>query len=238
MEDNRYVKEERSGMKVEVNDTYATLIKKVYWWMTLALAATAATAYVVTHNIAILTALYSAGWVIPVLCIGEIVLVISLSARLHKMSFRTAAVMFAIYAVLNGLTLSGLLLVYSPSAVTTAFAVSAGMFLTMAIIGSFTSRDLSRWGSILIMVLVGLLIAMVVNLFVRNSMLDLAISAIGVVLFAGLTVYDAQKIRNAMLTFDEVDETAAKVAVFFALDLYLDFINIFIYLLRILGRRN
>lgn len=237
MENDKYIRTE-NGLKVEVSDVYTTLMRKVYGWMALALAVTAATAFVVTGNGAILTALYSAAWVIPVLCVVEVVMVIWLSARLHSMSFKAAGWLFGLYAVLNGVTLSSLLIVYDIASVGTAFAVTAGVFLVMAAIGSWTKKDLTRWGGILLMAVIGLLIALVVNIFVGNSVLDLVISCVGVLIFTGLTAYDAQKIKKVMMGVDEVDESSAKLAIFFALDLYLDFINIFIYLLRLFGRRN
>lgn len=171
--------------------------------------------------------------------IAEVALVWYLSARIYKMSFTTATILFIVYSILNGVTLSILLLVYTASSIATTFFVTAGTFGTMAIFGYITKKDLTRIGSLCIMGVIGIIIASLVNLFLQNSMMDMVISYIGVLLFVGLTAYDSQKIKRLLSGDDiEVNEVTQKIALMGAMTLYLDFINLFIYLLRILGDRK
>lgn len=171
--------------------------------------------------------------------IAEVALVWYLSARIYKMSFTTATILFIVYSILNGVTLSILLLVYTANSIATTFFVTAGTFGTMAIFGYITKKDLTRIGSLCIMGVIGIIIASLVNLFLQNSMMDMVISYIGVLLFVGLTAYDSQKIKRLLSGDDiEVNEVTQKIALMGAMTLYLDFINLFIYLLRILGDRK
>lgn len=217
---------------------YAKLFRSVFVWMSLALAATGLTANYVANYLLMHPDMYSQGLFIG-LCIAEVAIVFILSARINKMSFATAGIMFAIYSVLNGATMSILFLVYTMSSIASTFFVTAGTFAVMAIIGTTTKMDMTKFHSLFTMALVGLIIATIVNLFWANSMLYWAITYIGVLLFVGLTAYDAQRIKNMLQLYGhEENESTQKIALMGSLALYLDFINLFIYLLRILGTRR
>ena len=213
------------------------MVRNVYLWMTAALAITGLVAYYVAGSQAILSALFSNGWTIFVLFFAEIGLVIGLSAAINKISALTATLMFALYSVLNGVTLSSIFLVYEIGSIATTFFVAAGTFGAMAIYGSVTKKDLTKVGNLCMMAVIGLIIATVVNLLIRSTMADMIISGVGVLVFVGLTAYDAQKIKN-MLYGAEESEMTNKIAVLGALSLYLDFIILFLYLLRFFGRRK
>ena len=213
------------------------MVRNVYLWMTAALAITGLVAYYVAGSQAILSALFSNGWTIFVLFFAEIGLVIGLSAAINKISALTATLMFALYSVLNGVTLSSIFLVYEIGSIATTFFVAAGTFGAMAIYGSVTKKDLTKVGNLCMMAVIGLIIATVVNIIIRSTMADMIISGVGVLVFVGLTAYDAQKIKN-MLYGAEESEMTNKIAVLGALSLYLDFINLFLYLLRFFGRRK
>ena len=214
-----------------------TLLKNVYCWMALALVVTGLTSYYVASSERILS-LMGSGLYIGLL-IAEVVLVVILSARIHKMSFTTAGIVFVIYSILNGVTLSVLLMIYTFESIALAFFITAGTFTAMALIGHFTKKDLSSMGQILLMALIGLVIATVVNLFIGSSTFQYILSYVGVIIFVGLTAYDAQKIKNQINEFGtEISENTMKLALMGALELYLDFINLMIYILRILGSRR
>lgn len=213
------------------------MVRNVYLWMTAALAITGLVAYYVAGSQAILSALFSNGWTILVLFLAEIGLVIGLSAAINKISALTATFMFALYSIINGVTLSSIFLVYEIGSIATTFFVAAGTFGAMAIYGSVTKKDLTKVGNLCMMAVIGLIIATVVNLLIRSTMADMIISGVGVLVFVGLTAYDAQKIKN-MLYGAEESEMTNKIAVLGALSLYLDFINLFLYLLRFFGRRK
>lgn len=213
------------------------MVRNVYLWMTAALAITGLVAYYVAGSQAILSALFSNGWTILVLFLAEIGLVIGLSAAINKISALTATFMFALYSIINGVTLSSVFLVYEIGSIATTFFVAAGTFGAMAIYGSVTKKDLTKVGNLCMMAVIGLIIATVVNLLIRSTMADMIISGVGVLVFVGLTAYDAQKIKN-MLYGAEESEMTNKIAVLGALSLYLDFINLFLYLLRFFGRRK
>jgi FtsH-binding integral membrane protein len=170
------------------------------------------------------------------LIIIELVLVVSLSWLIQRLSAVAATLLFLIYAIVNGLTLSVVVIAYTDASLASTFAIAAGMFGAMALYGYATGRDLSRLGSIMFMGLIGLIIAGVVNIFINSNGLNLAISVIGIIIFTGLTAYDVQKIKNFGLAAD--DATGSKQAIFGALMLYLDFINIFLSLLNLTGRRR
>lgn len=216
----------------------ATLLRSVYLWMTLALIITGFVAMYVAKSYMANMMIQNSMMFWGVL-IAEVALVWYLSARIYKMSFTTATILFIVYSILNGVTLSILLLVYTTSSIATTFFVTAGTFGTMAIFGYITKKDLTRIGSLCIMGVIGIIIASLVNLFLQNSMMDMVISYIGVLLFVGLTAYDSQKIKRLLSGDDiEVNEVTQKIALMGAMTLYLDFINLFIYLLRILGDRK
>lgn len=217
----------------------SALMKNVYWWMAAALAITGLTSLFVVKNEALLNMLFSGSAVIITLCVVELLLVIVLSACIEKMSFTMATVMFIVYSIVNGATLAPIFLLYTQESIATTFFITAGTFVAMALIGSFTKRDLSGLGRFFLMALIGLIIASVVNIFVASSPLYWGITIVGVLLFAGLTAYDAQHIK-ALLQFygDEVNENTQKIALLGSLELYLDFINMFLYLLRLFGKKD
>ena len=217
---------------------FPVLMRKVYIWMALALALTGLTAYGIASNTNLAFALISNRMLFWGIAIAEFALVIFLSARIHKLSLTTATLSFLLYSVLNGVTMSIIFLAFTASSIATTFYITAGTFGVMAVYGYVTKADLSKLGNILMMALLGLIVALVVNIFLRNSMLDLIISGIGVILFTGLTAYDSQKIKTALAMQEYPDATAQKVALIGALNLYLDFINLFLYLLRFFGRSN
>lgn len=215
----------------------AQLVKNVYMWMTLALGVTGVVALAVAGSEQLMRAVYSNSIIFWVLLIAEIGLVFYISARIMKISFATATTLFMLYSVLNGMTLSVLFAVYTKASIASAFFVTAGTFGAMSLYGYFTKRDLSSIGNILFMALIGLIIATVVNIFFASETLYWVITYAGVLIFVGLTIYDTHKIKK-MLYGMEINETSQKLALLGALTLYLDFINLFLYILRILGDRR
>ena len=206
----------------------ATLFRNVYLWMTMALALTALTAYTVAGSETLLQAIFSSRFVFLGLIVAELVLVFVLMATL----------MFIAYSVVNGATLSTIFLVYDLGSIGLTFLVTAGMFGAMSLYGFVTGRDLSSWGNLLTMALVGVILASVVNLFLRSEMLMWIVTYVGILLFVGLTAYDTQTIKRMIYSGAEVDEPMQKMALLGALSLYLDFINLFLYMLRLLGNRR
>ena len=218
--------------------TFKVLMRKVYLWMTLALMITGITAAGVANSPNILALIYSSQVVMWGIIIAEFGLVIYISARLEKLSLSTATTLFALYSILNGVMLSSIFLLYSTAIISKVFFITAGTFGVTALYGYATKKDLSSLGNILFMALIGLVIATVVNVFMKSAMFDLILSYIGVIIFVGLTAWDSQKIKHMMMVLQDADESAQKLALIGALSLYLDFINLFLYLLRIFGRSN
>lgn len=217
----------------------SALFRSVYLWMTLALAITGFTAMYIAKSYTFLEMITQNSMMLWGLLIAEIGLVMYLTARIQRISFTTATLLFIAYSIVNGLTLSVLFMVYTMSSIATTFFITAGTFGTMALFGYVTKKDLTRIGSLCGMAVIGLIIAMLVNMFLHNSMMDLVISGIGVLIFVGLTAYDSQKIKQMLTGNDiEINETTQKIALMGALTLYLDFINLFIYLLRLFGDRK
>ncbi len=211
---------------------------QVYGWMAAALAVTGFMALAVSRNVAVQRFIFGNSVVFFGLIIGELALVMVLAGRLHRMSAQTATMLFVVYAVLNGLTLSSVFLVYTDATIARAFFVTAGMFAVMSVIGFTTKIDLSRMGSILFMALLGFIIASLVNLFLRSEALYWIITYVGVVIFVGLVAYDTQRIKAMAHAGFAEEESERKGAIYGALRLYLDFINLFLMLLRIFGRRR
>ena len=216
---------------------FGVLMRKVYTWMTLALAITAGAAYYVAHSNFIFTLEVNPD-ILWGLIIAELVLVIALSAAINKLSLSVATIMFILYSLVNGVTLSFIFVLYEWGTITTVFLITAAMFGAMALFGYTTKKDLSGIGRFLLMALIGIIIATVVNIFVKSESFDLILSYVGVLIFAGLTAYDTQKIKEMCYNVDYADASAQKLALLGALSLYLDFINLFLYLLRIFGRRS
>ncbi len=216
---------------------FSALMRKVYTWMTLALVVTGLTAYYVSGNFKLLSMMSGTGfWVCA---IAEIILVIAISSCINKLSFMVSGLMFIAYSILNGLTLSFIFVAYTHSSIAQTFFITAGTFAAMSLFGYFTKKDLSGWGRILFMALIGIIIASIVNIFLHNSVLYWIISYAGVLVFVGLTAWDVQKIKQMLLmNCSDVNDHTQKIALQGSLMLYLDFINLFIYLLRIFGSRN
>lgn len=215
------------------------LMRKVYLWMTLALAITAVTAYGVATSPGLMMAIYTNKAIMWGLIIGELALVISVTAAIRRLSLTTATLLFILFSVINGAMLSSIFAVYSPMLITKVFLITAGTFGIMALYGYTTKRDLTSIGRLLFMGLIGIIIATLVNVFfVKSPGMDLIISYIGVLIFVGLTAWDTQKIKQMLAMQTDVDESAQKIALLGALSLYLDFINLFLYLLRIFGRSD
>lgn len=243
---NDYELKEYVGESVSVNErqwdvsaAFPILMRKVYVWMTLALVITGITAYGVANSPGVLQAIYSNQILLWGLIIAEFALVIGVSAAINKLSLTVATLMFVLYSVINGALLSSIFLVYTQSSIATVFFITAGTFAAMAFIGYTTKTDLSSFGKYILMALIGVIIATLVNaFFVKSSVFDLILSYAGVLIFVGLTVYDSQKIKRMLEQAPDAGEAAQKYALLGALSLYLDFINLFIYLLRIFGRRN
>ena len=214
----------------------ARYISKVYGWMFLALSVTAVVAGYVSQSEAILSMLLSRRFLFFGLLIGQLFLVGFLTMRLEKMSVNMATTIFFLYAALNGLTFAVLLLMYTPASLMGVFGITAGTFGIMSAVGYFTKQDLTGFGQIMLFGLIGVIVASVVNFFMQSEMLYWIISYVGVAVFVGLIAYDTQKIKGYALL--ETEEQRKKGAILGALALYLDFINLFIYLLRLFGSRK
>jgi FtsH-binding integral membrane protein len=214
-------------------------LAKVFSWMAIGLGLTALVAFMVASSETAVQFFHVNRSMLFMVMLAEIGLVIYLSARIEKLEAGTATALFLLYAGLNGITLSWILLLYTATSVASTFLVTAGMFGAMAIYGYVTKKDLSSWGSFLFMGLVGIIIATLVNFFLQSSMMSWVISGIGVLVFTGLTAYDVQRISKMGLTVMSGSESSIKkMAIIGALTLYLDFINLFLMLLRFLGNRN
>lgn len=224
--------EEKEGM---VSLAFPALMRKVYLWMTLALVITGFTAFGIASNPGIAYAIVTNRLLFWGLIIAEFGLVIGISGAINKLSAVTATLLFVLYSIVNGATLSVIFMAYTMSSIASVFFITAGLFGVMAFIGYTTKTDLTSIGKILFMALIGIILATIVNLFVGSSMLNMIVSYVGVVIFTGLTAYDSQKIKNMLYNADSMDEGMQKIALLGSLTLYLDFINLFLMLLRIFG---
>lgn len=216
----------------------------VFVWMTLAMVVTAITAYVFASSESLIGSLVNMqtgglsmlGWIVTLAPLGFVLL---MSLGFQRLSAPVMALLFITFSVLMGMSLSFILLIYTAASVYKTFAVAAGMFGIMAVMGYTTKTDLTRFGSIMIMGLVGIMIAMVVNFFLKSAAMDYVISVLGVLIFTGLTAYDVQKLKRIGMGIGvEGDAVVRKVSILGALTLYLDFINLFLFLLRFLGDRR
>lgn len=212
------------------------VFSKVFGWMFGGLLVTGLTAFYTAHTPWLLERILTNNIYWIGLLIAELVLVITLTGRVHKMSKGAAITSFMLYSVVNGLTLSVIFLAYTLSSIASVFFISAGMFGIMALYGYTTKKDLSKIGSILLMALIGIILAGIVNLFLPSSTLSFAIAVVAVIVFVGLTAYDVQKIKAMAYQVENDDEFMTKFAILGALTLYLDFINLFLELLRIFGK--
>jgi FtsH-binding integral membrane protein len=228
-----------TGTTTSASEVQASFILKVYNWMTMGLAITALV------SLAIELVLPGLRWIMisnPIIFYGllilELAIVWGLSAAINKIPVILGVLIFMAYAGLNGVTLSIIFMVYTSASIAYTFFVTAAMFACTSIFGFITKMDLSRIGGFLMMALIGLIIASVVNIFVASSTLEWIVSYAGVVIFVGLTAYDTQKIKNMSVGIDSSSEEGGKASIMGALALYLDFINLFLFLLRILGKRR
>jgi len=225
-----------SQTQVIVNE----FIRSVYNWMGIGLALTGFVAYFVSNNAQIQNLIFGNKLVFFGLIIAELALVYIISARVNKIQASTATSLFILYAALNGATLASLFLVYTSSSITSTFFICSATFVACSIFGMTTKRDLTSMGGFMTMGLIGILIASVVNMFIKSSAMNMIISYIGVIVFVGLTAYDTQKLKHMAMTQPSGLEAGVvrKGAILGALSLYLDFINLFIMLLSILGGRR
>lgn len=217
----------------EVNIMY-----RIYAWMCGALALTAATAYYISINPAISTYIFNNTVLVIVLMLAQLGLAIVIGAFINRLNLATAILLFMLYAGLMGVTLSAIFLVYTLSSIFATFIVTSCMFGAMALYGYFTKADLTSIGSFTTMALIGLMVAMLVNIFLKSTAFDYLISIIGVFIFTLLTAYDVQKLKHITQELAADRQTMSKVAILGALTLYLDFINLFLFLLRIMGRKK
>ncbi|NVO00573.1 MAG: Bax inhibitor-1/YccA family protein [Geobacteraceae bacterium] len=218
----------------QVIERQNTLVRQVYAWMGAGLAITAFMALFTLSNPPLLQAIYGNRLIFFGLMIAQLALVFTLSGAVNRLSEFTATSIFIAYSALNGVTLSILALVYTSSSIASTFVTTAGMFGAMSLYGYMTKRDLTSWGSFLFMGLIGIVIASIVNIFVGSSSVSWVISGIGVIVFTGLTAYDTWKIKE--LAAQGI--SGRKPAILGALTLYLDFINLFLMLLRFTGNRR
>jgi len=221
-----------------VSSTADRFLPKVYSWMTAGLALTALAAVMTLSSEDLLKLIFGNRMVFYGLMFGELGLVIALSAAINRISSTTATLMFLLYSALNGVTFASIFLIYTSSSIASAFFVASGTFAAMSIYGYVTKRDLTGWGSFLFMGLIGIVIASLVNIFLQSEMIYWVTSYIGVFVFVGLTAYDTQKIKEIGQAGFTDEESQKKAAIIGALRLYLDFINLFLMLLRIMGSRR
>ena len=226
-----------SYASADVRDVRVTaFLSKVYGWMFLGLLLTAGTALLVASSPVLIETLIANRILFWILLFAPIGLVWYMSAKVESMSPVTAAGLFLLYSGMVGITTSIIFLVYTAASIVSAFVITAGMFGAMAVFGTFTKRSLAGWGQFLFMGLIGVIIASIVNIFFWNDMLSFVISVVGVVVFTGLTAYDAQRLKEMAVALP--DGRVASYAVVGALSLYLDFINLFFFILRLIGGRR
>lgn len=221
-----------------MSTAFSALMRKVFIWMALALVITGVTAYGVATTPSLLIAIVTNKALFWGLIIAELALVFAVSGAINRLSLATATLLFVLYSVVNGATLSVIFLAYSMPAIIQTFFITAGTFGVMALVGYTTKTDLTSLGKLLFMALIGLVIATVVNMFVGSTGFDYILSYVGVLIFVGLTAYDTQKIKQMCMQAPDAGEHMQKLALLGALSLYLDFINLFLYLLRIFGNNK
>ncbi|OON38860.1 hypothetical protein BTJ39_15975 [Izhakiella australiensis] len=229
--DDSLLRQTRSGIQ--------TYMAQVYGWMSSGLLLTAFVAWFAAHNSRVQEFIFSSQITFFGLIIAQLALVFVLSGMVHRLSGALATTLFMLYSALTGLTISSIFVVYTGVSIVSTFAVTAGTFGAMSLWGYVTKRDLSRFGSMLFMGLIGIVLASVVNIWLKSSGLTMAITYIGVLLFVGLTAYDTQRLKSIGENIDSRDsENMRRYSIMGALTLYLDFINLFLMLLRILGDRR
>ena len=227
-----------ANRQFEVSEAFPVLMRKVYVWMTLALVITGMTAYYVATNETIMMAILTNKILFYGLLFAELGLVMGVSAAINRLSLLTATLLFILYSIINGATLSMIFLAFDIASIAKVFFITAGTFGAMAVVGYTIKADLSSLGRILFMALIGLIIATLANMFFKSDGLTMILSYIGVLVFVGLTAWDSQKIKKMLMQAPDVDESTQKLALLGALTLYLDFVNLFLYMLRIFGNRR
>lgn len=221
-----------------LTESVKNFMYRVYAWMAGGLALTAATSYYIFSNPTLFNYIFRNWFIVVVLFIAQLGFVISLQAFINKMNYATAITLFIGYSILTGITLSSIFFIYTMSSIYLAFGVAAAMFAVMALYGYFTNEDLTTIGSIAQMGLFGLIIALFANLFFQNANFDYIMSFFGVGVFTLLTAYDNQRLKQLAQAMLGQGEMLQKVSLIGALTLYLDFINLFLFLLRIFGQRR
>jgi len=228
----------KSKEQLGIKSYQAVFITKVYNWMALALFITGLVAYFTATTPSLMTAILGSKILFFGLIIGELALVIYLTRSINKLSRNTAIGAFLLYSVLNGLTMSVIFLAYTSNSIATTFYITAGTFAAMSFYGYTTKRDLTSIGNMAFMALIGIIIASVVNIFLQNEMMYWIISYLGVAIFVGLVAYDTQKLKEIGSRGFVNEDNMEKTSIMGALSLYLDFVNLFLFLLRIFGDRR
>lgn len=229
---------DRSFVSETTDAVSSAFITRVYAWMTLALSITALTAYLTLSSETLLSIIFGNKLVFFGLIIGELLLVGSLVVAVKKMSPTIATLIFIGYSALNGLTLASIFLIYTEGSIALTFFITAGTFAIMSIYGYTTKADLTKIGNLAFMALIGVILASIINFFLESETLYWIISYLGVAIFVGLVAYDTQKIKEMSYEIDHASDEGKKASVLGALTLYLDFINLFLFLLRLFGRRD
>ena len=227
---------QQQGLGVKNNITI--YLTRVYNWMALALFITGLVAYYAATSEQIKNLIFTSKFIFYGLIIGELLLVVYLSRSIQKISQNTAIMMFLLYAILNGLTMSVIFMIYTSASIASTFYITAGTFGVMSLYGYYTKNDLTKIGNLAMMGLIGIIIASIVNMFFQNDMMGWIITYLGVAIFVGLTAYDTQKLKEIGANGFKNGESMEKIAIMGALTLYLDFINLFLFLLRIFGDRR
>ena len=232
------MEQEMIGKREITNEVFSVLLKNVYAWMALALGLTGVAAMYVSSNQIILEYLFEHLGLLMALLIAELVVAIVFTALFKRLSFNTASILFGLYSLLTGISLGPIFILFTKESIALTFFVTAGTFGAMSLYGYFTKRDLSPWGRYLLMGLFGIIIASVANIFLQSTRVEWITTYVGVVVFVLLTAYDTQNIKNVLAEKDEVDESSLKLALYGSFMLYLDFINLFLELLKLLGKRK
>jgi FtsH-binding integral membrane protein len=227
-----------SQKQLDISQNISVYLTKVYNWMAIALLITGLVAYFTADSEQLLQVIFGNRILFFGLIIAEVLLVGYIAARIQRLTTSTAISLFLLYSTLNGLTMAFIFMAYTSASISSTFIITAGTFGAMSLYGYFTKKDLTKIGNIAFMGLIGIIIASVVNIFMESSMMYWIITYIGVIIFVALTAYDTQKLKRIAAEGFQNDESMEKSAILGALTLYLDFINLFLFLLRIFGDRK
>jgi len=232
---------EREG-SIDSKSIAESFLANVFTYMSAALSITGIVAYWFGTDLSLISLMFTAeggmnffGYFVMLAPLGMVLL---MSARFHKFSSLTLVILFIIFSILMGMSMSSIFLIYTGGSIFSTFFITAGTFSIMAVLGYTTKTDLTKFGSILMMGVIGIIIAMVVNMFMRSEMMGYIISGIGVLIFTGLTAYDVQKLKRIGSGVEYGTDETNKLAIMGALNLYLDFVNLFLFLLRFMGNRK